>query len=281
MKSNNHKSKHTLGNESKTIGNTTKITSYSTNRSRIYRTTATGNNNISGKWSTREIAALDFLLGIPLQEERSIIKAGVEGESSRSGSAHQNVGITTDVDDGDVYSNRGKIEEEDDDDGQRWWEKLITKERKKSRVGLELEELERPGLEEDDVDGENKETDGNDNPASKWHMKEEGRLNATTAMTTASLVAPGRRLEGRDAVIVTMPKTVMYSKRPSTEAAKTRQHNVTHLAAVREWEVCVAHGVGQGNNNSLLDGRVFFSSRGSVSRCDLSCIIEFMHEMYG
>lgn len=266
IKNNNHKP---INAENAATGNTTTTTTTSSSSSyrgsRIYRTTGSSSNN--NKWSTREIAALDFLLGIPLEAERSIVKAGVEGESRSAGnldkpeilfedilerSRNANARIEAEEDDGDVYSmsSRGKIEED-----QRWWEKLIMKEKKKTRVGLELEELERPSQElEEDEESYN-------NLANTKRIKKEGRLNTTPTMAT--LVAPGRRLEGRDAVVVTMPKTVIQSKRPTTELAKTRQRSVTYLAAVREWELRVAHGVGKANHNSLLDGRVFFSSRGS------------------
>ena len=68
----------------------------------------------------------------------------------------------------------------------------------------------------------------------------------------------GRRLDGREATIVTMPD--QFRRRP------TQNQEMTRRAAMREWEIKVAYGkkVGSGEGcNALLDGRIFFASRTS------------------
>lgn len=99
------------------------------------------------------------------------------------------------------------------------------------------------------------------------------------------VIAPGRRLEGRPATVIKLP-TVSSN---SALAPLTRQKAVARNAAIREWEIRVAHGIGHksnsnsnlvnataksqqpyhnNNNNNpsgqgLLDGRIFFSAQKS------------------
>jgi len=53
---------------------------------------ATSENAPQQKWVTREIAALDFLLNIPLAAERSIVRCGLSGQPLHRGGKHRTTG---------------------------------------------------------------------------------------------------------------------------------------------------------------------------------------------
>jgi len=308
-------------------------------RARVYRSTAPGGS--SSTWATREIAALDFLLGIPLENERSIVRAGLNGSDAVRGrrvstASEENEGLYS-VSEKDtmqwlqcreastVLTKRRneeglggssiapvstvpsmKGEEKADIEpltsapqpapqplSSRWWDKLILKDkgfffaenqkaRRRARIELEEKELERPtGIAASAPDtGTHVNTDTAQTnirhppifAATPTIAAAPGSLSATDhdmVSPTSGLnhapqrVAPGRRLDGRDAVTITIPREIFGLE------SKTRQRTVARQAAVREWEFQVAHGIGNNknsasnNNRGLLDGRAFFSQKGS------------------
>lgn len=157
-------------------------------RGRIYPTVS-GNTT---KWVTRDIAALDFLLGIPMEQEAGIVRNGWN--------RHQEVPT-------------GK-----------WWEKFV---QKAPRRGSKDDLLEQPDT---------------DQPTSRQ----------LSSISVVQVRGGGRRLEGDNATKV---------KIPLSGFAHTRQRLIARQAAIREWELQVAHGLRDEKSDGLLDGRVFFSAR--------------------
>ena len=288
---------------------TTTTTSAGSTRLRVYK-------SIEAKWVTREIAALDFLLGIPMQEEQSIVHQGwlqQQGIDSMDKKYHQrpknarnieaNVGIT------DIPVNQ--IPEDRDEEAKmevleppsesllpsnhannhttsshhgRWWEKWINNPNPKNPP------VTKQGLvrEEDDEDEEQ----GQETYELEQPSHEDMDLSRTIRSSNTQsqqqqvvpvLHAPGRRLQGDEATRVQIPLTV---------DTITRQRSIARLAAIREWELQVAHGISNhskattmststasGNKTlkstssssitntkthpPLLDGRLFFSAAGS------------------
>jgi hypothetical protein len=231
-------------------------------------------------WVTREIAALDFLLGIPMQAERNIVYQGWMQQQGWDHLAEQ--------------TDRGKGDNNDDawDEEEKtqilepptdstlpmmslsnstashhggWWEKWITNPNQKTttlsqgRSEEEEEELEQP-----------RSLKGiyNNNDTSKDQQQQR---------QVVPIHAPGRRLEGDESFKIQIPLKV---------DTITRQRTIARLAATREWELQVAHGISrnngsmkgplgpasklspdqqqqQGNHPPLLDGRMFFSASSS------------------
>jgi hypothetical protein len=208
---------------------------------RIYRLS-------DNKLVTRDIAALDFLLGIPLEQESDIVNAGwsllqkqEHNDGSRSDSKARNAAS---------YHHQQ----------QRWWEKWI---RASSAAGgpagaasaewgsssllhqvTASELLERPTREEKGtaaVRGD---------PAAAGTAAAPG-----AARNLLNYAPPGRRLEGDAAFAVKVPVT--------TREITTKQRSIARAAALREWELRTAHGLTSAHQPPLMDGRIFFSSGGS------------------
>ncbi|KAL7547069.1 hypothetical protein ACHAWF_010386 [Thalassiosira exigua] len=274
-------------------------------------------------WATREIAALDFLMNVPLRLEKDIVRAGLSGGRWNRHSDKQH---------GDSYSDRNKVGfssgveviEEDkyldspannqtlssfdvtrssgiDEEatttgtessvhtmslasehikhhtaaGGRWWEKLIMKDKRffsaanqqverREQLELEEKELERPTESPSLVMMNSAAVDGSAAGNKQGYFGSNAATVPTPPSAAAAGGVPGRRLDGRDAVTIAVPGE--FRIRPPPPRAVARQ------AAVREWEIGVAYGAQQdrkqlGNNvtprNSLLDGRLFFSTRRS------------------
>lgn len=155
-------------------------------RGRIYRTVVNGQT----KWVTRDLAALEFLSGIPMEEESSLVHSGwLRNQQPAPG---------------------------------KWWEKFIRQAPLRRGSGDNDNVLEQPGDSQD--------------------AKAHGR----------AVVTGGRRLDGDNAKHVTIPRTGF---------ARTRQRSIARQAAIREWELQLAHGLRDEKSDGLLDGRVFFSSK--------------------
>ena len=170
-------------------------------RGRIYRTiTAEGVT----AFVTRDIAALDFLLGIPMEAEQSIVQAGWAQQQALSSVDEEAVPLTA----------TGK-----------WFEKYVKTDDmgEFKDITEHEEELEKP--------------DSHDAKQSVVHLS-----------------APGRRLDGDVATRVQIPLSGVLE-------TKTRQRSIARQAAIREWEMRVAHGLDFGDQ-PLLDNRVFFSAAG-------------------
>ena len=229
-----HTSSFTTANE-----NNNNATKSSTQARRLYRTAA--NKSLS---VTREIAALDFLVGIPLEAEGKIVREGwvqerrLQKEESKTDDSEASDGGSSL---GAPTSLQGK-----------WWEKWIKASNDtswsqndptrtgKAMVDRDNAELERP------------------------EAVDRGTVNDTTSRTSAKTsvwqaYAPGRRLEGDDAVCVQIPVTTK---------TLTKQKSIARQAALREWESQTAHGIvddngGKMNRPPLADGRLFFSAAGA------------------
>jgi hypothetical protein len=220
---------------------------------------------------TREIAALDFLLGIPMQAERNIVH---QGWMQQQGLDHL-VQQTERVNKGDNYDQEEEKTQvleppsmslsnsnaNASHHGGGWWEKWITNPNQKTatltngRLEEEEDELEQPRS-----------------------LKNMYNNNGTSQdqQQQFPIHAPGRRLEGDEAFKIQIPLKV---------DTITRQRTIARLAATREWELQVAHGISknnstskvllgpdsklspnqqqQGNHPPLLDGRIFFSASSS------------------
>ena len=152
-----------------------------------------------------------------------------------------------------------------------WWEKWITNPNQKTttlsqgRSEEEEDELEQPRSLKDMY---------NNNGTSQDHQQQQQQQHQVVPIH-----APGRRLEGDEAFKIQIPLKV---------DTITRQRTIARLAATREWELQVAHGISknnssskgplgpasklspnqqqqqqQGNHPPLLDGRMFFSASSS------------------
>lgn len=260
----------------------------------MYRATAPADGTAgatSARWATREIAALDFLTNIPLESEESIIRAGLSNTGA-GGAAAAAVGVGVDGSIGlagigalDHVSVGGQPHGSSaavaGGSGPRWWERVINKGEiaaggkdtsaaRRARLELEEKELERPSEEHT---GTSSATTPEETPASEGvgtrsalrptPSQQTLSTSAQATPATAPRVAPGRRLEGREATVVKMPRDAL-----TVEMLMSNRTGVARQAAVREWEIRTAHGLKQGDDydehrQGLLDGRAFLSASAS------------------
>jgi hypothetical protein len=177
-------------------------------RGRIYRTIAADGSTAT--WVTRDIAALDFLLGIPMEAEANIVRAGwMQQQPDNEEHTPLMTGAT------------GK-----------WWEKFV----KGKQADAWEHQTGKPNKDEQ----------------AELEQPDCSRSKSAALRSTTHLAAPGRRLDGDDAILVKIPQSGMLEW-------KTRQRSVARQATIREWETRVALGLNFGNP-PLLDGRVFFSA---------------------
>ena len=274
-------------------------------RGRVYRSSIAND-----KLTTRDIAALDFLLGIPLEAEESIVQHGwmlqqrrLEGfqasstdfgDDYRSDDEFENSKReetleppTTNIEHHHYSSKAGAadIKLPINSHHGRWWEKWIPRDPSHHRSGIKdlhaltssevnkrkhtlNGELELP------TDAAAGLIDVSSN--SVYGTPTTDDATATTSVATARLLgksatdkpnmtapvyAPGRRLEGDEAVLVQIPLKI---------DTVTRQKSIARQAAIREWEFKLVHGLGMSEGpsptqpcKSLLDGRMFLSAAGS------------------
>jgi Cyclin, N-terminal domain len=220
---------------------------------KLYRAAESTNSN---KWVTRDIAALDFLLNIPLQAEGEIVRAGYllhqhqQKESRQSFSS----GHPDDIEEEDDTTSRpldipvGMTYANNANSKGTWWEKWIKStdtwmnnaQRLSGDGNTEL--LERP-------DASGPYFDRNQS----LYKNPLGKDGANATSATVPAYVPGRRLEGDTAIRIHVPLTT---------DSWTRQKSIARQAALREWELATAHGLGN-NQPPLLEGRLFFSASGS------------------
>lgn len=163
-------------------------------RGRIYPIESAGTK----KFVAREIAALDFLIGIPMSQEPAIVRKGCQrNQQAPTG---------------------------------KWWEKFV---HRTPRRGSGESFLEQPG-------------------SNVPQQSEVIQTKNKSIGVVQSRVSGGRRLDGDNATKVKIPRSGF---------ARTRQRSIARQAAIREWELRVAHGLQDDQTNGMLDGRVFFSSR--------------------
>lgn len=252
-------------------GTSTSVTA--NNRLRVYK------SNSRSKWVTREIAALEFLLGVPLEAEREIVSKGwmqqqglveeyrirsnddqegkVEGLEPPSHPLYQVPGSNSHLSTTSL-SHHG-----------RWWEKWINNGQKPQRINdafssrhanrSEEGELEQP------PDLFNTTVDGHSLAA------QQEQQSSSHPVAVRVVHAPGRRLQGADPIRVQVPIL-------DDSSFITQQKDIARLAITREWEIKIAHGIGNDANNKgplrntrkvsqqqqmappMLDGRLFFSA---------------------
>ena len=243
-----------------------------TSKRRIYRSFTQQNNLVptQTKWATREIAALDFLLNIPLQEEREIIRSGLEGRPYRNPRNikqlqkfensntpltntpaitpnHSTVDLTAlsraseledvailPVNEEEPIVNKGAQK-----DGARWWDKIMLKEKSYIMENQQQESLKAQlELEEKELELPNSKLDKSTNLTSQkspLRSSLSSHQDPQQQLTTTPIqVAPGRKIGGRQATII---------KFPSPPPFTTRQKAVARNATIREWERSVIHGI--------------------------------------
>lgn len=262
---------------------------------------ATSNNHHATSesilWATREIAALDFLMNIPLKAEREIVRAGLSGErwQRKHAKKDQNTYAPTKdvlisdetqhvVDEENIlhlstFDANGSLYVESDTNstttgvasvlsstehrnhtaGGRWWERLIQKDKRFfSAANQQMQRRIESEMEEKELERPT------ESPSLAIIAEERDNVNNAkghaprTATAARSGGVPGRRLDGRDAPAVSIPNE--FRCRPPKTAARQ--------AAVREWEIQVAwDGISnegtEDSSNALLDARVFFSAKKS------------------
>jgi hypothetical protein len=94
----------------------------SSSAKRIYRTAG-------DKWVTRDIAALDFMLGIPLQAEAEIVHSGwllqQQHESQDGGGGSSNINNNSSDHSHQEYKRQVDVLEPPSMSTGRWWEKWV------------------------------------------------------------------------------------------------------------------------------------------------------------
>ena len=221
--------------------NNSNATRSSSNQARrLYRTAA--NKSLS---VTREIAALDFLVGIPLEAEGKIVREGWIQEQRLQREESK-------MDDSDASDDGTSLNAPSGLQG-KWWEKWI---KASNDTSWSQNDPFRTGRAVDDRDNAELERPGAIDRGTP-HGGTSNRASANASVWQA--YAPGRRLEGDDAICV---------KIPVTTKTLTKQRSIARQAALREWESQTAHGIvddngGKMNRPPLADGRLFFSAAGA------------------
>jgi hypothetical protein len=233
-----------------------------------------GNINATNvRWVTRELAALDFLLNIPLELEPKIVQEGWSKLQQQYIQQNRNDDDATLKSDTESQSGRN-IEDEilRGTSNVRmvfpslkgtWWEKWISK----ADVSIQ-QQLGR--------DGGGTNNNGVLEDPTRDDISNDRSLK-TNVLASSMFYAPGgRRLDGDDAIYIQIPFDAY-----TTVLKSTMQKDIAKQAAVRQWEMQTALGVissqpqqqqktqskhddqKQKSQPPLLDGRIFFSSNNS------------------
>mmetsp|Transcript_9630 Transcript_9630/g.26633 ORF Transcript_9630/g.26633 Transcript_9630/m.26633 type:complete len:611 (-) Transcript_9630:2601-4433(-) len=231
----------------------------------------------SNKFVTREIAALDFLLGIPMAAEERIVHEGIymqaKQEQEMDASDEDDLTATRNLRGGDSGADLMNIPRDvvvaaaAPKSKGRWWEKWIKDH--PSRV-TDTTEIPAPDDTELELPVESR-------PLMERTPDGDRKTKHNTSVLPQTYV-PGRRLEGDEAVRVQIPLTTQ---------TLTKQRTIARQAALREWELQTAHGLkhtsaatttltmtkssankgvvatGHQQHPPMLDGRLFFSAAGS------------------
>eukprot|EP00934_Nitzschia_sp_Nitz4_P008187 Nitzschia sp. Nitz4//scaffold10_size219509//137407//140157//NITZ4_001441-RA/size219509-processed-gene-0.85-mRNA-1//1//CDS//3329532959//8177//frame0 len=241
------------------------------------------------KWVTREIAALEFLLGIPLEAERDIVSKGwiqqqhddpeIHAHTQREVAKAEFLEPPTHRDTPPVHSQQSQMSNAPHSNNHsRWWDKWVNPASRPSSMMMdELKNTTRST----DLELEQPPDVLNKTGSHSVSSLPQGQQLETTSGSNAPRVAlrvvnaPGRRLQGDDAIRVQIPIL-------DSSSLNTQQKDIARLAATREWESKVAHGIGTVPNAGgktpavkspiapqkqthppMLDGRLFFSAGGS------------------
>ena len=260
----------------------------------VEKNTTSNNHHATSEsflWATREIAALDFLMNVPLKAEREIVRAGLSGERWQRKQARKDLdtsAFTKDV----LISSASQYETQHaDEENIRHLSSFditgtsyVDSDTNTTTTGsvsvftpLPMSSIEHrnQGRWWDKLVLKDKRFFSAANQQMQRRIEsemEEKELERptespslammspiaprTSAVSAMSGGVPGRRLDGRDAPSVSIPNE--FRCRPPKTVARQ--------AAVREWEIKVAwHGVTVegANSNALLDARVFFSAKKS------------------
>jgi len=230
-------------------------------------------SNSRSKWVNREIAALEFLLGIPLEAEQAIVRKGwmqqqgiVEDDDKQTEDDEVKVDLL-EPPVPHLFSAARSSQLSSHSHQGRWWEKWIANHPRGPHGGefisrrsrVEDEELEQP----DEIRASG---------GAFVHSDYLGTLDNShdvQPVVVHAVHAPGRRLQGDEATKIQIPIP------DETATVITRQRNIARISYMREWEIRVAHGIGDVSNKSLikapvpsdvqvrpplLDGRLFFSA---------------------
>jgi hypothetical protein len=247
----------------------TNTTTTTTTNKRLYLTS-------DGKWVTRDIASLDFLWGIPLAAERDIVVTGWQLQMQRQ---LENQDDDDDDDTGTATSSHHSQREPHYRTGAyqaltnatttgaalstakgTWWEKWVRSETirnsgfplgvsvsnsnsvwpqtassgggKTKNVATDAAVLEQPTRADSSL--LLKVTTTTPTSSSQLHPAN------TSASNLAWSYAPGRRLEGDEAIRIHIPLTF--------DNTITKQRSIARQAALREWELQTAHGLVRSNH---------------------------------
>lgn len=196
---------------------------------RVYR----GSDN---RFVTRDIAALDFLLGIPLAAEAQLVTDGWALQQRKVQDEEQ--GKDANI----AHAAHGT-----------WWEKYI---RGTESNGVPMQPFANNTEQQDDDDELERPT--RSILTQQQQQQQEDKTAKLTTKAAAGTVmqpayTPGRRLDGDMAIRVKIP--VAHNL-----LIQTKQKAVARQATIREWERATAHGL---HHAPMLDGRLFFSADSS------------------
>lgn len=215
------------------------------------------------KFTTREIAALDFLLNIPLEAEVDIVLKGLEAEVDKGLNTGANLGVDVALSDDEGLTVTNTVSA-----GKGGWWDSIAKSSKKfkaegdeilkkqKQLELETELLELPEANNPDGQGDIKKQEAR----SRRGSFADSSLNVSNAPSSIGRkkeanmnFIPGRRLDGQEAIHVHIPRQAKEL------GVKTRHRTVALKFQEKEWERSMVHSIGDSTN--ILDGRSFLSSK--------------------
>jgi hypothetical protein len=237
--------------------------------------------------ATREIAALDFLLNIPLEAEQEIVRSGLETEQNLANGGginhlHHDRSYSIDEEEkleleknssisllgrNNVRDGISALYRKNNEDGEEempWWQSMIQDnkeffsaedERIKRREQLELETRELEAPDKSDSLSALDATLQKDSHTLDAQKYLSASLHGGAQLYDDRIVfAPGRRLDGCEATLVKIPREEAELER------KTTMRTVVRKAAVRKWEEQMLSSSGNHQDKQcLLDGRIFFS----------------------
>ena len=250
-------STHTHGGASKET-----VVNVSSAKRSLYRA-STGEN----KSVTRDLAALDFLLGIPLAAESNIVQEGwilqrQQQQEDATRDRHYPLQIDKDASSSAFSTHYPESEKAAAVSTGTWWSKYVQSiadpllatgsidengaPRGTAPLASNDEELERPQATQ----------------ISETPMERSATAHSGSVMFPA--YTPGRRLDGDPAVQIKIPVAAVKVTQ------RTMQKTIARTAAIREWERQTAHGLA--DHPPLLDGRLFFSASGGYPTSVFSVI---------
>jgi hypothetical protein len=233
------------------------------------------------KWVTREIASLDFLLGIPLAAEQEIVKNGWQMQRTKQEEERQS--SNDDDDDGaDVKKKKKNIAPSSSSAASfvptkhqhkgAWWEKWIPTAGPPSTqhpTGSSTAMTQRRNISDDELLELEQPTKADVVELPSSLLLTLPPHQQRPMMTT---YAPGRRLDGDVAVRVQIPLSGADIA-GGGGGSGSGSSSIARHSALRQWELQTAHGLGHNNDHHppLLDGRLFFSADSSYPVAIYSC----------